>query len=94
MQKLIMLGALLALGIGAGTARAAERTVTLTVEKMYCESCPLTVRKAIEGVKGVKSAKVDYKSKTAVVTFDDAVTNTQAITEATMKAGYPSAPKG
>ena len=88
MKKLIMLAALMALGMGA--AQAAERTVQLAVDKMYCDACPLTVSKAIQSVKGVKSTKVDYKTKTAVVVFDDATVTVEAITAASTNAGYPA----
>jgi mercuric ion binding protein len=90
MKKLIALAALLALGTGA--AQAAERTVKLAVDKMYCDACPLTVGKAIKGVKGVKSAKVDYKTKTADVVFDDNATTVDAIAAASTNAGYPARP--
>jgi mercuric ion binding protein len=88
MKKLIVLAALMALG--AGAAEAAERTAKLAVDRMYCDACPLTVSKAMQGVKGVKSAKVDYKTKTAVVTFDDAATTVEAIAAASTNAGYPA----
>lgn len=88
MKKLILLAALMALGTGA--AQAAERTVKLAVDKMYCDACPITVSKAMQGVKGVKSAKVDYETKTAVVVFDDAATTVEAIAAASSNAGYPA----
>ncbi len=73
-----------------GPAGAVERTVTLKVEKMTCAACPYTVRKALERVKGVKTATVSYKEKTAVVTFDDELATLEDLTEATTRAGYPS----
>ena len=88
MKKLIVLAVLMALG--ADAAQAAERTIKLTVDKMYCDACPLTVSKAIQKVKGVKSANVDYKTKTAVVIFDDATATVEAITAASINAGYPA----
>ena len=88
MKKLTMLAAIMSLGLSA--AQAAERTVKLAVDKMYCDACPLTVSKAIQKVKGVKSAKVDYKTKTAVVVFDDAAATVEAITAASTNAGYPA----
>jgi len=87
-KKLIVLAAMTALGMGA--AQAAERTVRFSVDKMYCDACPLTVSKAMQGVKGVKSAKVDYKSKTAVVVFDDGVATEDAVAKASTNAGYPA----
>jgi mercuric ion binding protein len=88
MKKLITLAVLTALGMGA--AQATERTIRLAVDKMYCDACPLTVSKAIRNLKGVKSAKVDYKTQTAVVVFDDTTTTVEAITAASSNAGYPA----
>jgi mercuric ion binding protein len=73
---------------------AAERTLTLAVQNMYCDACPLIVRKSLEAVPGVAKAVVSFKDKTAVVTYDDGKTNVKALTGATTKVGYPSAPKG
>jgi mercuric ion binding protein len=88
MRKLIVLAILTVLG--TGTASATDRTVKLSVGNMDCEACPFVVHKAIEGVNGVKTAKVDYKSKTATVVFDDAATTVDAIATASTNAGYPA----
>lgn len=72
------------------TGAAETRTVTLDVKNMSCAACPITVKKAITKVPGVVSAKVDYESKTAVVTFDRSKAGVEVITAATTHAGYPS----
>jgi len=77
-----------------GTAVADEATVTFTVEKMTCATCPFTVRKAMKNVDGVIDAKVDYDSKTATVTFDDAQTTPAEIANASTKIGYPATQSG
>ena len=92
MKRRILLGALTALVLGAGTALAGERTVTLTVENMTCASCPYIVKKAIAAVPGVSKVEVSYETKTAVVTFDDAKTGLDVITAASANAGYPARP--
>ena len=74
-------------------AFAAVRTVTLSVPGMYCEVCPITVRKALEKVPGVSRVNVSFKKKEADVTFDDAKANVQKLTAATENAGYPSTVK-
>ncbi len=66
------------------------KTVTLTVDKMTCAACPITVRIALKKVPGVITAKVSYKTKTAIVTFNPKVTTITALTKATGNAGYPS----
>jgi periplasmic mercuric ion binding protein len=93
---MIRLFSIMALGIGllaSSSAFATERTITLAVKNMFCDACPLIVRKSLEAVPGVSKAAVSYKEKTAVVTYDDAKADVKALTAATTKAGYPSAPK-
>lgn len=74
----------------AAPAWAANQTVKLSVEGMSCAACPFTVKQALSKVKGVSKTEVSYEKKLAVVTFDDAKTNVQALTKATTDAGYPS----
>lgn len=72
---------------------AATKTVTLSVPGMTCAACPITVKKALSRVKGVEKIEVKYEKHEAVVTFDDATTNVEALTRATKNAGYPSSVK-
>ena len=76
------------------TAIAAEKTVTLAVDNMYCSACPYTVKQSLTKVTGVKTAAVLYEKKTATVTvtYDDQKTTLAALTTATTQAGYPSHP--
>ena len=69
------------------------RTATLDVSKMDCAVCPITVRKALEKVPGVGSAKVDLKTHRAFVAFDPAKTTPELLTKATTDAGFPSTVK-
>lgn len=71
-------------------ALAAPKTVTLEVPTMNCVTCSFTVEKALQKVDGVSKAEVTFKTKLAVVTFDDEKTTVKALTEATANAGYPS----
>jgi periplasmic mercuric ion binding protein len=75
------------------SAFAAEKTVTLAVDNMFCTACPQTVRASLEAVPGVAKVVVSFKDKTAIVSYDDSKANVEALTAATTKAGYPSAPK-
>lgn len=85
------LTALLALAATLSTpAWAATKTVILSVPGMTCEACPITVKKALSKVAGVQKAEVSFENREAVVTFDDAKTHTEAMTNATANAGYPS----
>ena len=38
----------------------AEQTVTFTVENMTCALCPVTVKRAMEQVDGVRSVEIDF----------------------------------
>ena len=85
---LVLLSAFVALPftVFAGTLE----TVTLDVQNMSCAVCPITVKKALDKVPGVTSAKVDFDKKTASVTFDPDKANPAALTKATSDTGYPS----
>ncbi len=71
-------------------AFAAPQTVTLSVPTMDCAVCPITVKKALTGVAGVSAAEVSFEQRQAKVTFDNARTTVEALTQATKNAGYPS----
>ncbi len=78
------------LTVASVVSLAAPRTVILDVQKMTCAVCPLTVKKALEKVPGVKEATIDYANKTATVQFDDVSITSDKLTGATTAAGYPS----
>lgn len=82
----------LVLGTVAGPALAAEKSVTLSVPGMTCGSCPFIVESALKKIKGVQSVKTSVPDRTAVVVFDDTLTNIKALTTATKDAGYASSP--
>ena len=81
---------LLLLALLPALASAAPQTVVLNVPTMDCETCPLTIKAALLKVPGVSSAKVSYRKREAVVVYDDARTDVQALKKATADAGYPS----
>jgi len=69
---------------------AALRTVTLAVPTMDCPVCPFTVKKALTGAAGVRQVEVNLDKRVASVTFDDAKTSVESLTQVTREAGYPS----
>ena len=73
---------------------AATQTVTLSVPGMNCAACPITVKKALGKVPGVSETEVNLDKREAAVTFDDARANVEALTRATLNAGYPSTVAG
>ena len=76
--------------LSGAVASAAERTVTLAVENMYCDACPYIVKQSLAKVPGVEKVVVSFEHKTATVTYDDQKTALDALTSATTQAGYPS----
>lgn len=107
-NPLAMLGSGLALTLGAAAATFAAspnapaaqasparlQIATFAVANMTCATCPITVKKAMSGVRGVRSVKVDFERKTATAEFDPKVTNAAAIAAASTNAGYPAKPRG
>ena len=57
----------------------------LKIEGMTCNHCKMRVEKALQGVSGVESVKVDLAAKEAVVTGDAERTN---LVKAVVEAGY------
>ena len=74
----------------SGTSLAAERTVRLAVDGMWCAGCSYVVKKTLAGVRGVTEVDVSMADRSALVTFDGAKTEVAALTEATAGVGFPS----
>lgn len=77
--------------LGCNVTFAAEKTVNLTVKGMTCAACPYMVKSALKKVDGVTQIEVSLAEKRAVVTYDDTKTQVEALTDATLEAGFPSA---
>lgn len=73
---------------------ASARTATFLVAKMTCATCPITVKKAMQGVTGVRSVVVDLAARKAKVVFDPKRTNVSMIAAASTNAGFPAKPVG
>lgn len=67
-----------------------QATASFVIEKMTCATCPISVRKAMKRVNGVKSVKVDFKTKIATVVYDPALTTPAKIAAASTNVGYPA----
>ena len=93
MRILLSIATALSLLAAPVNASAALRTVTLSVPGMTCATCPITIKKALLKVAGVEKVVVSYEKLEAVVTYDDAKTTVDALTNATKQAGYPSTEK-
>ena len=102
MIAVAVLGLAVAGGLTAGTvlpsaalAASAQAAVTeqqaiFAIENMTCALCPLTVKKAMEKVAGVKSVVVDFDAKTATVVFDPSQASVADIAASSTNAGYPA----
>ena len=93
MRKPLIASAIAISTLTSSASFAAEKTVTLSVNNMYCADCPYIVKKSLEGVPGVAKVAVSFKDKTATVTYDDSKADLKALTTATTNAGYPSTPR-
>lgn len=72
------------------------KTVTLSVDGMTCNMCPITVKKALQKIDGVTEIIAKYeggKDGWARVTYDSDKVKLEDLTFATEEAGYPSRPK-
>ncbi|MGH7184959.1 MAG: heavy-metal-associated domain-containing protein [Pseudomonadota bacterium] len=76
----------------AAPSRAEERTVTLRIGNMSCGACPYIVQEALSAVVGVSAVDVSFAAKTANVTFDDELTNVDALAATVTDAGFPAQP--
>ena len=69
------------------------KTITLDVDKMTCNMCPITVKKALKKIDGVTEVVAKYEGEGngwAKVTYDPSKANVDDLTFATEEAGYPS----
>ncbi len=100
---LVGVAALIAVGVtfpapaapGISQSVAAElprglQTVTLKVKKMDCAGCVYILRRTLEDVDGVASAKVSYGKATAIVEYDPTRCRVAQLTAATAGIGFPS----
>ena len=53
-------------------------------------ACVISVTRSLTKIDGVTKADVSLEKAEAVVTYDDAKTNVEALLKATKDAGYPS----
>jgi copper chaperone CopZ len=73
------------------TAQQTEtlKVCTLKVSGMTCDGCAAAVKRAAKKVAGVTDADVSYEKGRAVVTYDPAKTDPEAIAKAvTKKSGF------
>lgn len=89
MKKMIRYVLFVLFGAASMAALAEMKTVTLAVSGMTCSTCPLAVKKALNRVDGVSKADVSFEKSEAVVTFDGAKTDIDALIKACAATPYP-----
>ncbi|MBD2155334.1 heavy metal translocating P-type ATPase [Leptolyngbya sp. FACHB-16] len=67
-------------------------TDRLQLQGMSCAACARNVETAIQSVPGVQEASVNFGAEQATITFDDRVTDLDAIQRAIADAGYGASP--
>ena len=70
--------------VSSGTSGHTRR---MRIKGMHCEHCEATVRKALEGISGVKVVSVSYKQKMAAVSLSCEVCD-EELRQAVEKAGF------
>ena len=79
-----------AIPAAAQSVAAEQQTVTFIVDNMTCALCPVTVKRAMESVEGVRTVEIDFDARTATVVFDTTATDFEDIAAASANAGYPA----
>lgn len=69
-------------------------TTTLTVRGMTCGHCVRTVQEALEGVGGVRSARVDLEAGRATVEYDESRATPGAMVAVVEEEGYEAEESG
>ena len=92
-SRLTGFGILMAQAFVAATAMAAQREVVLDVSNMSCPACPYIIEQSLRKVNGVSDVEVSYEAKTARVVYEDTVTTSSALSDATAAVGFPSKPR-
>lgn len=90
MKRFYVFSSLLLFVLSSSVSFAADKTITLSVPGMNCPSCPYMVEQSLLTVEGVQAAEADLGTRTAQVTFDDAIVSVDDILGATAAIGYES----
>ncbi len=68
------------------------KKIIFSISGMHCASCVTLNEQAMNSIKGVKNASVNFASRQAAVEFDETVATEKEIFEAVEKNGYKAAP--
>lgn len=65
-----------------------DKAIEIKISGMACAGCSGAVEKALSGLEGVSSAKVDLAKKTAYVNYNPAKVSVDGLKKAVEAAGY------
>ena len=90
MKKIMMLLAFAAGTVSVTNAQVQKSSTTVTIKTptVQCESCKQRIENYLAREEGVYKAVVDYKRKTAKVSFYTERTNIETVKAAIANAGY------
>jgi len=75
--------------IGLSLLFSIESTATYLVDGMMCAiNCPKKVNESLNDVEGIKSCKVNFESKTAMVVYDDDIIDSDKIAKIISKRTF------
>lgn len=87
----VLMGAMVPSGVMAeakSSKPAKMQTTKLIVGGMDCEGCAKGLTNKLKSTPGVTSATIDFKSKSATVSYDPAKVKPDTLIETAKKAGY------
>ena len=71
---------------------AGTQTVSIPVEGMSCMVCVSSVKRAAQGIDGVRDAEVDLAGKRAKISYVEGTTSPEQIAAAIARLGYKTGP--
>ncbi len=69
-----------------------DERLRLRIVGLDCTTCSLVIRRALEGVKGVRNVGVSYMMDLALVDYDPSTVNKEEIISIVRKTGYDVVP--
>jgi P-type Cu+ transporter len=66
----------------------------LNIEGMHCDSCAADIKETLEATAGVRNVDVTFKRKTAIVEYDEAVTQQSTLIKKIQDLGYQATISG
>ncbi len=74
--------------LSIGAANAADQKIVIEVGTMVCGADPHNIKNSLAAISGVKQVDISLPDKTATITYDDQVSNANAMLVAIAGAGY------